>query len=621
MLIYFIETLLCLAIFSLAYELFFRRDTFFQRNRAYLLGSLLLTLILPMLPLPQLWSWFFVQHGPTVEVGIPTRVINWYIKNSGGSPVAMQHDIPIARLILFIYLAGLFIMLTQTISQLYRIWRMMRSVAPLRNGNTRIYLCDGTASHFSFFRHIFINRAFVEGRSREFEQVLAHELAHVEQWHSLDLLLSELACIVLWFNPFSWIYHKSIQEVHEFLADREVLQSGCSKAEYQAVLVNQALGVTVFSVSNNFNRIKLKKRILMMSKIKSSNLVYWKTLVILPAFALALTLSSFRTTAQAGSGTEITCTGKVVDQQSGQALQGAVVVIQNTTNGTVTDNNGKFLIKAPEGSTLIASYVGYKTNTFSPQKSDMMVFMYKDATSIQEATVTPKNSQEGLDIPSDVLVLVDGKEVSVSYLKTADPNTIESVNVLKAETAVKSYGDKGKNGVIQITTKKADPSMAGPDTAKTGKAHKENEVAPPPPPPPPPPPHFTRDTSNSKGEVLTSKSGKPVYSSTNEKIFTVVEENATFQGGGLERFRDYVQAQVKYPELAVKNKITGKVILQFVVNSKGEVSDVKIIRGVDPSLDQAALDAIKSSPNWKPGMQSGKPVAQIFTMPIVFALK
>jgi protein TonB len=105
-----------------------------------------------------------------------------------------------------------------------------------------------------------------------------------------------------------------------------------------------------------------------------------------------------------------------------------------------------------------------------------------------------------------------------------------------------------------------------------------------------------------------------------EKPFIVVEEPAKFQGGDLNDFNRWVAEHIKYPQVAVENGITGKVNVQFVVNAKGEVENVIVLRGADPSLDEEALRVIKSSPRWKAPKQGGRPVKQLFSLPVIFKL-
>ncbi len=108
---------------------------------------------------------------------------------------------------------------------------------------------------------------------------------------------------------------------------------------------------------------------------------------------------------------------------------------------------------------------------------------------------------------------------------------------------------------------------------------------------------------------------------TEEEVFYIVEDMPSFQGGGQEKFRQWIHSNLRYPEIAAENGISGRVFVQFAVNSNGELVDAKVVRGVDPALDAEALRVVKSSPKWSPGKQRGKPVKVQFTFPIVFVLQ
>ena len=104
------------------------------------------------------------------------------------------------------------------------------------------------------------------------------------------------------------------------------------------------------------------------------------------------------------------------------------------------------------------------------------------------------------------------------------------------------------------------------------------------------------------------------------KVFLIVEDMPSFQGGTIENFRNYIQTTVKYPMIAIENSINGIVYVNFIVNRQGEVSEINIIRGVDPSLEGAVITALKQAPKWEPGKQRGKPVNVVFTIPVRFVL-
>jgi len=114
---------------------------------------------------------------------------------------------------------------------------------------------------------------------------------------------------------------------------------------------------------------------------------------------------------------------------------------------------------------------------------------------------------------------------------------------------------------------------------------------------------------------------KDVVVEAEEPVFVIVEESATFQGGDLNSFRIWVQQNMVYPTAAAEAGISGKVFVQFAVNSKGKLVDAKIMRGVHPELDKEALRCINNSPAWSPGKQGGKSVKQQFVIPIIFQLQ
>jgi len=160
-------------------------------------------------------------------------------------------------------------------------------------------------------------------------------------------------------------------------------------------------------------------------------------------------------------------------------------------------------------------------------------------------------------------------------------------------------------------------------------------------PPPPPPPQVIEviniveddveidevDFETMEADDQTEFDFTPVFSdnmeeeAAEEEVFFIVEDMPSFQGGGSEKFREWILENMQYPSIASENGISGRVFVQFAVNSKGEVTDVVVVRGVDPALDKEAVRVVKSSPKWEPGKQRGRPVKVQFTFPIVFVLQ
>ena len=165
---------------------------------------------------------------------------------------------------------------------------------------------------------------------------------------------------------------------------------------------------------------------------------------------------------------------------------------------------------------------------------------------------------------------------------------------------------------------------------------REQEVKPPPPPPPPKVTevlNIVEDDVEIEDELIIEDAEadqdmeidivefEEEEEVAEEEVFFIVEDMPSFQGKGQEGFRSWIAKNLRYPDIAAENGISGKVYVQFAVNSKGLVVDAVVVRGVDPALDKEASRVVMSSPKWAPGKQRGKAVKVQFTFPINFVLQ
>jgi hypothetical protein len=143
---------------------------------------------------------------------------------------------------------------------------------------------------FSFFNLVFLNIS--DKSSEEIEKIIFHERIHVRQLHTVDVLITELCAMLLWFNPVVWLIKSSLTRIHEYQADEGVLKSGFDRLQYQALLINQAAGDGSFILSSNFNHSLIKKRLIMMTKSKSTGRSKLRILTLIPiVFAIFFCLS------------------------------------------------------------------------------------------------------------------------------------------------------------------------------------------------------------------------------------------------------------------------------------------------------------------------------------------
>ena len=185
------------------------------------------------------------------------------------------------------------------------------------------------------------------------------------------------------------------------------------------------------------------------------------------------------------------------------------------------------------------------------------------------------------------LFIIDGKKSTKEQLLALDSETIDHIDVLKDKAAVELYGEEGKNGVVVVTTK-----------GKKALTHGNAKV-----------------DSTKEAEVVVAEAVDPAY----EKVFDVVEQMPEFVGGQAELMK-FLAENVHYPEAAYKVGKQGRVIVTFIVEADGSVSNAKIVKKVSDELDAEALRVIGTMPKWKPGMQNGKAVRVKYTIPITFRL-
>jgi TonB family protein len=290
------------------YWFFLRRDTFFQVNRFYLLAMMLFSMLVPLLPLR------LVSPGPASIIVImldPVLI----------TPAKVQHTfsahlqwIEVATVV---YLTGALIFLLRFGLQLIQLYRITRRFGISESHGQRVVFVDRGYSPFSFFNLVFINEEVIPAGS--LPTILEHERVHIRQYHTLDMILVELATILQWFNPIIWLTGREMKSIHEYLADEGVLQTGIIRSQYQQMILDETMGIQVNSLTNNFNISLLKKRITMMTKSKSGIWARSKLVFVLPALLILwfmLTAKSFSNIVQEKfDNSQVVSLGQIVPHQ------------------------------------------------------------------------------------------------------------------------------------------------------------------------------------------------------------------------------------------------------------------------------------------------------------------
>jgi len=251
---YLIETSLISFVFYLFWQLVLADGNNFRFNRFYLLGALFLSFLLPhiniSLGVKNLEQAYVIKDFllPEIKTGNETQEnFNWY------------------NLLIYIYLSGIFVFSGKLLFGLFSL-AFTALKAEIRQKKThKLVLVNRQIAVSSFGNYIFCNKDDYETDS--IKMIITHELAHIKQRHSVDILIAELAVILLWFNPLMYHYKKILQETHEYLADEEVLKQNFQLADYQMLLLKQQLGFTL-SLTSMFKQSLTLKRLEMMNKTK-----------------------------------------------------------------------------------------------------------------------------------------------------------------------------------------------------------------------------------------------------------------------------------------------------------------------------------------------------------------
>jgi len=304
--LYLTESAGSLIILYMVYWLFLRRDTFFMMNRLYLLGMVFFSLMVPLIPIPLL---------PSAQISDMIIMLEPVLISPEKVETIAAGNLQWIEIAWVIYITGVVIFTSRFLVQLMQLYFITRRSGINRHKDLRLVFVDRGYSPFSFFNLIFINDKEIPDDS--LETILAHERVHVKQAHSCDLLIVEILTILQWFNPFAWLIGRDLKSIHEFLADEGVLRSGMDRTNYQEMILNKTMGIQVNNLTNNFNVSLLKKRIIMMTKIRSSMWTKIKFVLVLPAILLVISLLSASTTPVHLTGDN---TGKPAVKQETHAL-------------------------------------------------------------------------------------------------------------------------------------------------------------------------------------------------------------------------------------------------------------------------------------------------------------
>ncbi len=656
--IYVIKAAITLALLYSCFFVFLSKETFHRFNRCMLVGIMLVSLVMPMFH-------FTTSHPTTLNEEV--YIVQNYIEQDY-TPIVVAPQAPRItwiQVLTWIYLIGVAVMLILTIVQAIELTRFLRcGVRHTDSRGNTVILHNGEVPPFSIFRYIVMSVKDYE-TSRQY--ILTHEQEHIRLAHTYDLLLLQGMKILQWFNPFIWFLSRDLKAVHEYEADQAVINQGIDAKSYQQLLVMKVVGNRLQPFTNNLNHGSLKKRIIMMYQKPSNRWLMLKALCAIPV--AALTINTFATPIETDPVEDMVKTLETTSVPTiNEVKENVLTTVESVDETTfaihpVKDQYGRILGFSHEGKPsagdfeCTAEYVfingrqateaelrNYKT-LLSNSKFELLKtangtakYNYKDKHGIIVIHTQVASTDQDDDNP---LILINGHEVkipadiktidnaSIAKLLNLNEDDIESITVLKDGAATAIYGDKGKNGVIEIKLKEANQISFETiiDRLPGAEKHEDGSI-----------------TINGKPVKKILIEGQEVYNN-DDPIFEVTEEPAQYPGGQ-GALMQYLAQNIRYPKIAAEHGAQGRALVQFVIEKDGSLSNIKIFKGALSAEDAITVNAqgtaaegnktpkeaydalnieavrvIREMPNWIPAKQQGEAVRMKYTLPINFRLQ
>jgi len=284
MIAFFIKSTICLIIFYSFYHCFLRNQKILIFNRLYLNLSLILSILIPLIEIPVKSIYTLTDSIDKFNFTID------HVSDTTIATYASSGHIPLQKMIIAFFIFVSLMLLARFVSNMIKIFLTILKSNKIQSNRTTVVLINERILPYSLFKYIFVNKAdFEEGKIEK--ELLLHEEAHCEQYHSIDIIIVELLNIVLWFNPAIWFIRKEIMLNHEYYADSVVLTAEDS-TYYQQLLLNVLLQNNANYLVSNFKFSSIKKRIIMITKnTPSNNALFRKAAGILIFLLISFTLT------------------------------------------------------------------------------------------------------------------------------------------------------------------------------------------------------------------------------------------------------------------------------------------------------------------------------------------
>lgn len=634
MLQYILECIAFQLVFLIIYDLFLKRETFFQWNRLYLIGTYIISMVLP-------WIKIEAMKSAVPEAFQAYPEFFWNSNDTAVTAMVVEEttfNVSWEYVLLF---GGMFLATLFFAYKLYQIYTLKRK-GEVRyfHDFTRVIVSNSSLA-FSFFKSIFLGDKVI---AKEHQSIVQHELVHIRQRHSYDLVFFELMRIVGWFNPLVYVYQSRVSELHEFIADAQVAKTH-KKEQYQ-LLLSEVFQTQHISFINQFFKSSLiKKRIVMLQKTNSKKIWKLKYLLLVPlVFGMLAYTSSSTPSFPTENSIQISYSDdtalikkvkarikKEINQlkNHGNQLELLKKVNSNHPNRShIADSEGPILSKEDyfESAMLFRMTMQEISKTMAKERNVQMkdyssriplpsTARYKSYVSRKKAfqildenlkfSIMSNEKNKGYDvrqIDNDDNYSDESYELEVNDVRDLTGKEIGMFNnkideIFKNENSVySSLVLKDKRYRFQVFATK--PMIAINTWARVSSSNEKGQD----------------DVKNQ--ETMTDI---PFAKVDEVPVFPGCENDDDKRGCFYENMREHIRKNFNYPQEAKKQELQGRVAVMFTMNTEGGLSNVKV-RGPHKLLEDEAVRIISRLPKFKSGVHEGKEVNVAFSIPITFKL-
>ena len=530
---YLLEANIYLAVFYAGYCIFLNKETYYTLNRIYLLLSCFISFLLPVFQVGIL-----KPVEPTTQ-GTVVTIISASVTNA--KPVvttAITNPVTLQDVLLYTYLIGIGVLTIVLLIKLFKLVKMTRAAHKLMDAQYKMVSIEGSNTAFSFFNYLFIG-----SRTAYSDIIIRHELVHIRQKHSVDILFLEVMKIINWFNPFIYLMQVSLKTVHEYIADEQTAAIENDALTYSSFLVNNAYGLTGSSITHSFfNYNLLKKRIIMLNQKRSGNLARLKYLMAVPI-----------------------CAGMLCASTLGfSKTYGWVDLAPNHSNTAATYKTANIAAEITKrGQADTARVIKQNQITSKGYKYDEDGYLVNGKTDFR-VIITEKNGEE--------------KAYFKDSAKPADLALLKN-----------KYGYSFPKMMIhpKLPPPPPVPLASGAKTPKKIKFPLPASQLNAPPPPAPPVPAKLKNSKDVHA-TLKTVSNKPSKIVDVQLMPPPPPPNPPFDS-----LYRYIGRHVRYPAVSRENLIAGRVIVTFNINNN-KIEDLKITRSLTDIMDGEVVRVLKN---------------------------